>query len=84
VGQADNGGFYDYIPEDPEGAGVISNMADGADAVNVALGGTDEALAEAGVLAVCAKVEVSLAQVAEAKGMGADGEGWQVARHCRV
>ena len=42
VGQAENGGFYDYIPEDPEAAGVISSMTDGSDAVNVALGGTDE------------------------------------------
>ena len=45
VGQAENGGFYDYIPEDPEVAGTVGSLSEGGDAVNVALGGVDEELA---------------------------------------
>jgi len=39
IGQAENGGFYEYIPEDPRVPGLISELAQGGQAVNVALGG---------------------------------------------
>ncbi|MFM8755909.1 MAG: hypothetical protein ACKODU_02625, partial [Limnohabitans sp.] len=39
VGQAENGGFYEYIPEDPRVQGLVGQLAEGGQAVNVALGG---------------------------------------------
>ena len=38
VGQAENGNFYEYIPEDPDVKGLIPQLADGGQAVSVALG----------------------------------------------
>ncbi|WP_291932326.1 hypothetical protein, partial [Limnohabitans sp.] len=41
VGQAENGSFYEYIPEDPDVKGLIPQLADGGQAVSVALGGAE-------------------------------------------
>ena len=41
VGQAENGNFYEYIPEDPDVKGLIPQLADGGQAVSVALGGAE-------------------------------------------
>ena len=38
VGQAENGGFYEYIPEDPNYKGLIPELVDGASPTSVALG----------------------------------------------
>jgi len=43
VGQAENGNFYEYIPEDPDVKGLIPQLADGGQAVSVALGGAEVA-----------------------------------------
>ena len=53
VGQAENGNFYEYIPEDPKASGLIPMLGDGAQAVSVALGGAEVSGAGAalGVLA---------------------------------
>ena len=40
LGQAENGNFYEYIPEDPNVKGLIPELADGGQAVSVALGGS--------------------------------------------
>ncbi len=41
IGQAENGGFYEYIPEDPKAQGLIPELADGARSTSVALGGAE-------------------------------------------
>ena len=41
IGQAENGSFYEYIPEDPKASGLVPNLADGGEAVNSALGGAE-------------------------------------------
>jgi hypothetical protein len=41
VGQAENGSFYEYIPEDPDTAGLVGSLRDGGQAVNAALGGAE-------------------------------------------
>ena len=41
IGQAENGLFYEYIPEDPRVPGLIPELAEGGRAVNVALGGAE-------------------------------------------
>ena len=41
IGQAENGLFYEYIPEDPRVPGLIPELAEGGQAVNVALGGAE-------------------------------------------
>ncbi|MEY3611243.1 MAG: hypothetical protein RJB14_965, partial [Pseudomonadota bacterium] len=41
VGQAEDGLFYEYIPEDPKVNGLVSELAEGGQAVNVALGGAE-------------------------------------------
>ena len=41
LGQAENGNFYEYIPEDPSVKGLISELADGGQLVSVALGGSE-------------------------------------------
>ena len=41
IGQAENGSFYEYIPEDPRVPGLIPELAEGGQAVNVALGGAE-------------------------------------------
>ena len=41
VGQAENGNFYEYIPEDPDVKGLIPQLADGGQSVSVALGGAE-------------------------------------------
>ena len=41
IGQAENGSFYEYIPEDPKVSGLIPMLGDGAQAVSVALGGAE-------------------------------------------
>ena len=41
IGQAENGSFYEYIPEDPRVPGLIPELAEGGRAVNVALGGAE-------------------------------------------
>lgn len=41
VGQAENGNFYEYIPEDPDVKGLIPELTDGGQAVSVALGGAE-------------------------------------------
>ena len=41
VGQAENGNFYEYIPEDPDVKGLIPQLADGGQEVSVALGGAE-------------------------------------------
>jgi hypothetical protein len=43
VGQAENGNFYEYIPEDMDVRGLIPQLADGGQAVSVALGGAEVA-----------------------------------------
>jgi hypothetical protein len=53
VGQAENGSFYEYIPEDPEVLGLIPHLADGGQAVSVALGGA-EVLGSGAAVAVLA------------------------------
>ncbi len=49
IGQAENGSFYEYIPEDPNVEGLVPNLRDGAEAVNVALGGNEVQAAGAAV-----------------------------------
>jgi VCBS repeat-containing protein len=53
IGQAENGSFYDYIPEDPQMDGLVANLRDGGEAINIALGGSEVqgAGAEIGLLA---------------------------------
>ena len=53
IGQAENGSFYEYIPEDPKVSGLVPLLGDGAQAVSVALGGAEVSGAGAalGVLA---------------------------------
>ena len=41
IGQAENGSFYEYIPEDPDVKGLIPELADGGQTVSVALGGAE-------------------------------------------
>ena len=41
VGQAENGSFYEYIPEDPDVKGLIPELTEGGQAVSVALGGAE-------------------------------------------
>ena len=41
IGKAENGSFYEYIPEDPTAKGLIPELADGGQGVNVALGGQE-------------------------------------------
>ena len=41
IGQAENGNFYEYYPEDPDPKGLIPQLADGGEAVNSALGGQE-------------------------------------------
>ena len=41
IGQAENGSFYEYIPEDPRVPGLVPQLAEGGEAVNVALGGAE-------------------------------------------
>ena len=41
VGQAEDGLFYEYIPEDPKVSGLVSELAEGGQAVNVALGSVE-------------------------------------------
>ena len=41
IGQAENGSFYEYIPEDPRVPGLIPELVEGGQAVNVALGGAE-------------------------------------------
>jgi hypothetical protein len=41
IGQAENGSFYEYIPEDPKVSGLVPMLGDGAQAVSVALGGAE-------------------------------------------
>ncbi|ALK89388.1 Ig-like domain-containing protein [Limnohabitans sp. 63ED37-2] len=53
VGQAENGNFYEYIPEDPDAKGLIPQLADGGQAVSVALGGA-EVVGSGAALAVLA------------------------------
>jgi hypothetical protein len=54
VGQAENGYFYEYIPEVPEVQGLIPQLADGGQAVSLALGGAEVvgAGAAVGILAI--------------------------------
>ena len=40
IGQAENGSFYEYIPEDPEFNGLIHELAEGSQSVHAALGGS--------------------------------------------
>ena len=49
IGQAENGSFYEYIPEDPNSDGLVPNLRDGGEAVNVALGGDEVQAAGAAV-----------------------------------
>jgi hypothetical protein len=51
IGQAENGNFYEYIPEDPKTDGLVPNLRDGAQAINVALGGNEVQAAGAAVAA---------------------------------
>jgi hypothetical protein len=41
IGQAENGSFYEYIPEDPKVSGLVPMLGDGAQSVSVALGGAE-------------------------------------------
>ena len=41
IGQAENGSFYEYVPEDPNPEGLVPNLRDGAEPVNSALGGSE-------------------------------------------
>jgi hypothetical protein len=41
VGRAENGSFYEYIPEDPSVKGLVPNLREGALPINVALGGAE-------------------------------------------
>ncbi len=54
VGQAENGNFYEYIPEDPDVKGLIPQLADGGQAVSVALGGAEVAGSGAAVALLAA------------------------------
>ena len=49
IGQAENGSYYQYIPEDPNVEGLVPNLRDGGEAVNVALGGEEVQAAGAAV-----------------------------------
>ncbi len=49
IGQAENSAFYEYIPEDPRVPGLIPELAEGGQAVNVALGGAEVSPAGAAV-----------------------------------
>ena len=52
IGEAENGSFYEYIPEDPQIDGLVPSLRDGADAVNAALGGNEVNPAGAAVAAL--------------------------------
>ena len=41
IGKAESGAFYEYVPEDPSVKGLIPELADGGQGVNVALGGQE-------------------------------------------
>ena len=49
IGQAENGSFYEYIPEDPNPQGLIAELRDGARATSVALGAAEVSPAGAAV-----------------------------------
>ena len=49
IGQAENGSYYEYIPEDPNPKGLIPELADGVQPTSVALGGTEVSPAGAAV-----------------------------------
>lgn len=49
IGQAENGSFYEYIPEDPRVPGLVPELAEGGQSVNVALGGAEVTPAGAAV-----------------------------------
>ncbi len=54
IGQAENGAFYEYIPEDPAIKGLIPELVDGGQSVSVALGAAEVAPAGAAVAVVAA------------------------------
>jgi Bacterial Ig-like domain len=41
IGQAENGNFYEYFPQDPDPKGLITQLTEGEPAVNMALGGSE-------------------------------------------
>ena len=47
IGRAEDGRYFDYIPEDPEAAGLVFNLADGGAAVDLALGAVETSAAGA-------------------------------------
>jgi large repetitive protein len=52
IGEAENGSFYEYIPEDPQIDGLVPSLRDGGNAVNAALGGNEVNPAGAAVAAL--------------------------------
>jgi hypothetical protein len=52
VGRAENGSFYEYIPEDPNVKGLVPNLREGALPINVALGGAEVSGAGAAIAGV--------------------------------
>lgn len=54
IGQAENGSFYEYIPEDPTREGFVPDLVDGISPTHLALGGEEVSAAGAavGVLAI--------------------------------
>jgi hypothetical protein len=72
IGQAENGSFYEYIPEDPKSAGLVPLLSDGAQAASVALGGAEVS----GVGAALGVVGVAgLSPLLGLLGLGAVGAG---------
>jgi hypothetical protein len=41
IGRAENGNFYEYIPEDPRAQGLVPNLREDSLPINVALGGAE-------------------------------------------
>ena len=75
VGQAENGNFYEYIPEDPDTRGLIPQLQDGAQAVNVALGGAEVSGSGAALGLVLFNPLLAAAGLAGAAGVAAAAAG---------
>ena len=77
IGQAENGSYYEYIPEDPNPKGLIPELADGVQPTSVALGGTEVSPAGAavGVLAFPLLAPLGLLGGAAAAAAAAGGGG---------
>ena len=73
-GRAEDGGLYEYIPEDPIEAGTVANLKDGGSAVSQVLGGG--VLADEFVLSALPIVAAGISPLAVAGGAAAQRPAW--------